>query len=62
MRDLLDYHEGAVDAIEKRLIKPEPLQQNATEEQIKENRRHSELYRKANSYAKSMIASSVTAI
>lgn len=60
MRDLLDYHEGALDVIDRKLVKPEPLSIDATEEQIKMNKSKSDLYRKANSYAKSMISSSVT--
>lgn len=59
IRDLLDYHEGALDVIDKRLEKP-VLDDCASEAQRKVHKAKSELYRKANSYAKSMIASSVT--
>lgn len=41
-------------------MKPEPLEENATEVQIKRHKEKCDLYRKANSYAKSMITSSVT--
>lgn len=60
IRDLLDYHEGALDAIDGRLVKPEPLQAGATDNEIKEHKTQSDFFRKANSYAKSMISSSVT--
>lgn len=60
LRDLLDYHEGAVDAIEGRLVKPEPLGDGAGEEAVKKHKKASDAFRKANSYAKSMISSSVT--
>lgn len=60
MRDLLDYHEGALDVIDKKLVKPEPLKEGATETEIKSHKETSDLYRKANSYAKSMITSSIT--
>lgn len=60
IRDLLDYHEGALDVIDGKLTKPEPLNDGATTEQIKEQKNTCDLYRKANSYAKSMITSAVT--
>lgn len=60
IRDLLDYHEGALDVIDGKLKKPEPLGEAATETQVKEHKRRSDLYRKANSYAKSMITSALT--
>lgn len=60
IRDLLDYHEGTLDVIDGRLVKPEPLLETATEPQKKLFKEKSDLYRKANSYAKSMITSSVT--
>lgn len=60
IRDLLDYHEGALDVINNKLMKPKPLEENATEAQIKQHKEKCDLYRKANSYAKSMITSSVT--
>ena len=61
IRDLLDYHEGDLDVIDKKLVKPEPLGKDATDAQVKKHKEESDLYRnKANSYAKSMITSFVT--
>lgn len=60
IRDILDYHEGALDSIDGKITKPEPLAADATTAQTKEHKEKSELYRKANSYAKSMITSAVT--
>lgn len=60
MRDLLDYHEGAIDVIEGKLKNPNPPSSDATSEQKKLYKEKSDLYRKANSYAKSMIASAVS--
>lgn len=62
VRDLLDYHEGAIEVIDGKLVKPEPIDETASELAIREHRNKLNLYRKANSYAKSMIASSVTDI
>jgi len=60
IRDLLDYHEGALDAIDNKLEKPAPLLDTATFEQRKEYKAACDVYRKANSYAKSMITSTVS--
>lgn len=60
MRDLLDYHEGAIDVIDGRLKKPVPLPADATAENRKTFKEEADLYRKANSYAKSMITSAVS--
>lgn len=60
MRDMLDYHEGALDAVDGKLVKPKPLTDNATEEEEKEYNKVNTAFRKANSYAKTMISSSVT--
>jgi hypothetical protein len=65
IRDLLDYHEGALDVIDRKLIKPEPPSEVSEEEgtqndRMKAYKQQSSLYRKANSYAKSMISSAVT--
>lgn len=60
IRDILDYHEGALDVIDKNLLKPLPLDQNATAEEKKEYKINLDLYRKANSYAKSMLISAVS--
>lgn len=46
--------------IDKKLVKPAQLDITATEEQVKKYKEKNDLYRKANSYAKSMITSSVT--
>lgn len=60
IRDVLDYHEGAIDVIDGKLQKPEPLAAEATEAEKKQHKEKSDIYRKANSYAKSMITSTVT--
>ena len=50
---------AGLDAIDGKLVRPEPLQNNATAEEIKVHKQASDLFRKANSYAKSMNSSSV---
>ena len=60
IRDFLDYHDGALNVIDGKLVKPEPLQDDPTEEQRKQFKESSDLFRKANSYAKSIITSAVT--
>lgn len=60
IRDLLDYHEGALDIIDSKVKKPEPLADRASEAEQKDYKEKYDFYRKANSYAKFMIASSVT--
>jgi len=60
IRDFLDYHEGALNIIDSVLVKPEPLPDDATEEQRKQFQEISDQYRKANSYAKSMVTASLT--
>lgn len=60
IRDLLDYHEGALDVIEGKLKKPDPLLEGANEAEVRAHKEKSDLYRKANSYAKSTITSAVT--
>lgn len=60
IRDILDYHEGALDAIDGRISKPAVLKESATKEEAAQHKTASDLYRKANSYAKSMITSSVS--
>ena len=57
IRDLMDYHEGAVDVLDKKLTKPAPLGEAATEEDVRAHKKDADFYRKANSYAKSMITS-----
>ena len=58
--DLLDYHAEAFNAIDKKIVKPEPLEKNAMAAEKKEYKEKCEFFRKANSYAKNMIASAVT--
>ena len=60
IRDLMDYHEGALEAIDGKITKPEPLEENATAAQQRQYKIELDYYRKANSYAKSMITASVT--
>lgn len=60
IRDLLDYHEGALDVIDRKLVKPKPLEDGATDIEVKKHKEQSELYRKANSYAKCMITSAIS--
>lgn len=60
IQDLLDYHEGALDVIDEKLVKPKPINEvTAMEEEKKMYRVQNDLHRKANSYAKSMITSSI---
>lgn len=60
MRDLLDYHEGAIDVIDGKLKKPISLAIDASTEEKRIHKEQSDLFRKANSYAKSMITSAVS--
>ena len=61
IRDLLDYHEGTLDVIDRKLKEPLPLEpKEADPKVIEEHRRQAGLYRMANSYAKSEISSAVT--
>ncbi|GFX73995.1 uncharacterized protein TNCV_2954781 [Trichonephila clavipes] len=60
IRDLLDYHEGAIEVIDGKLKKQESIDADAQESVRKQHKERCDLYRKANSYAKSMIASTVT--
>ena len=46
--------------LDKKLVKPNPLDANATAVEVRSHKEKSELYRKANSYSKSMITSAVT--
>lgn len=59
IRDYMDYHEGALDVIDGKLLKPE-LPESPTEVQRKEHKLKADQFRKANSYAKSVIANAVT--
>jgi len=58
--DFLDYHDGALSVINGKLFKPEPLAEESTEEQRKQFKEKSDLFRKANSYAKTIITSALT--
>jgi hypothetical protein len=58
----MDYHEGALEAIDGKITKPEPLDEKATKAQQKQYNIELDYYRKANSYAKPMITASVTDI
>ncbi|KAK7580209.1 hypothetical protein V9T40_000838 [Parthenolecanium corni] len=60
MKDVLDYQEGAIDIIEGTLEKPGPLKADASKEETKEHKLKCDLFRKANSFAKSMISSAVS--
>lgn len=60
IRDLLDYHGGVLNVIDNKAQKPESLANRATEAEQKDYKEKYDFYRKANTYAKSMIASSVT--
>lgn len=60
IRDLLDYHEGCLDAIDGKLTKPESLPDRPTDAELKAHKIKEDFYRKANSYAKTMLTSSIT--
>lgn len=60
IRDLLDYQEGAIDVIEGKLSKPESLGDQPTKDKQIEFKTASDLFRKANSYAKSLISCTVS--
>ncbi|KAF7275136.1 hypothetical protein GWI33_012149 [Rhynchophorus ferrugineus] len=60
IRDLLDYHEGALDEIDGKLMKPSALVADADDKMVKNHKVQSHLYRKANSYVRSMITCAVT--
>ena len=59
MRDILDYHEGALEVIDGKMVKPEPLDEGATADVRKEHKAKADIFRKANSYAKTLISSAV---
>lgn len=60
IRDILDYHEGTLDVVEGKLKKPDELADETSESELKNYKASVDFYRKANSYAKSLIASTVT--
>ncbi|GAB0098710.1 uncharacterized protein DMENIID0001_144840 [Sergentomyia squamirostris] len=57
---MLDYQEGACDAIEGSLVKPEPLEADASPKKKKEYEDKLKFFRKAESFARTLIANSVT--
>ncbi|KMQ84360.1 zinc knuckle protein [Lasius niger] len=60
IRDLLDYYEGVLDFVDGKLVKLESLAEGSTNTQIKTHKECADCYRKANSYAKSIITSAIT--
>ncbi|GFT05225.1 gag-pol poly protein [Trichonephila clavipes] len=60
IHNLLDYHKGTIRVIEGKLKRPESIDADAQESARKQYKECCDLYRKANSYAKSMMASTVT--
>ncbi|KAF7283305.1 hypothetical protein GWI33_000936 [Rhynchophorus ferrugineus] len=56
IRDLLDYPEGALDAIDGKLVKPNALPADPDDNMVKNHEVQWDLYRKVNGYAKSMSA------
>jgi hypothetical protein len=46
IRDLMDYHEGALEAIDGKITKPEPLDEKATAAQQKQYNMELDYYRK----------------
>lgn len=60
VKDLLDFYEGALDVVEHRITKPEPLEEGITEAQEKEHKKRCDFYRKANNYAKSLITNTIS--
>ncbi|KPU81756.1 uncharacterized protein Dana_GF21660 [Drosophila ananassae] len=60
IRDLIHYHDGALDALDGKIVKPDPLPEGASTADKKKHKEKSDFFRKANSYAKSMITTAVT--
>ncbi|GFY49314.1 integrase catalytic domain-containing protein [Trichonephila inaurata madagascariensis] len=58
--DQLDYQEEAIEVIDSKLKRPESIDADAQESVRKQHKECCNLYRKANSYAKSLIASAIT--
>ena len=46
--DLIDYHEGALNVLDKKLVKPESLDADSTAAKARSYMEKSELYRKLN--------------
>ena len=55
----LDYHEGVLEVIDGKLIKPE-LAEGSSNEERRQFKEKTDLFRKANSYPKSMITNALT--
>ncbi|GFY53678.1 gag-pol poly protein [Trichonephila inaurata madagascariensis] len=60
IRDLLGYQETAIEVIDSKLKRPESIDADAQESVRKQHKERCDLQRKAKSYMKSMIASTVT--
>jgi hypothetical protein len=60
MLDFLDYHEGCIDAIEGKLKPPDPPEDGASDKAKEKHKKLSEVYRKANSYAKQSISAGLS--
>lgn len=60
VRDILEFYEGALEIIERKLTKPIPLVSSATESQRQAYQKQCDLYRKAYCYAKNVITSTIT--
>lgn len=54
IRDLLDYQENALAVIGNKITKPEPLGENANNNELKEFKKRSDAFRKANSFRKNL--------
>lgn len=46
VKDLLDFYEGALDVVEKKITKTGPVESGATEAQIREHKKRCDFYRK----------------
>ncbi|XP_073822557.1 uncharacterized protein [Musca autumnalis] len=60
VKDLLDFYEGALDVVSRKITKPEPLKEGATEAVVKDYNTRSAFYRKTNGLAKTLIASTIS--
>ncbi|XP_073821575.1 uncharacterized protein [Musca autumnalis] len=60
VKDLLDFYEGALDVVSRKITKPEPLKEGATEAVEKDYNTRSAFYRKTNGLAKTLIASTIS--
>jgi len=57
VRDLLDYHEGCLDVLDAKVVKPEPLEATASQEVKAKYANDAKFYRKADSHAKTVLTS-----